>query len=745
MAFTRAYAQLVDQWLSNLLPAGDGAALVALGGYGRQELCPFSDLDVLLVHRGRPDVDELSERIWYPIWDERLSLDHSVRTVREAMRTAENDIRVALTLLDARLVAGDAALFDELVTHRDRSLTKLARRWLPALDGSNEERHRRAGDVAFLLEPDLKDGKGGLRDAAVLGAVGHLLEFATPDEATRSARDALLTIRVALHRVVGRPSETLLLQDQDEVARRLGHADGDGVMAAIATAGRRIAWTADDTWRRIRAWAEGPRRVRSGSRSRDLGDGVARLDDAITLTGRDGDIEDITTVLHAAAAAARLRLPFARDALRRFAAPMAPLPEPWPAAVREEFLALLATGPALVPVFEALDHCDVWTRLLPEWTAVRNRPQRNAFHRFTVDRHLIEAVVQAAPLTAAVDRPDLLLLAALLHDLGKGYPGDHTDAGVVLVGTIGPRIGLVPDDVATLTTLVRLHLLLPDTATRRDLDDPKTIEAVAGEVGTVATLELLAALTEADARATGPSAWTSWRAGLTMSLIARVRERLAGPVPPPDRTPIAPPTLGAHALDDGLTVVGDGMDVTIVAEDRRGLFCAAAGVMALHGLDILGATAATAADGRAVESFHVQPTTGREPRWDLVQRDLRAVIDGTLSLDEQLARRRHTYGDPQAQLGARPPEIDVQFLDHVSDVSTVVDVRGPATMGTLHGITRRFAELELDIRHARVTTAGNQAIDSFYLVDRDGAMVTDPDVRHRLAAAIVADLSALSR
>jgi [protein-PII] uridylyltransferase len=191
-------------------------------------------------------------------------------------------------------------------------------------------------------------------------------------------------------------------------------------------------------------------------------------------------------------------------------------------------------------------------------------------------------------------------------------------------------------------------------------------------------------------------------------------------------------------------VLGNGMDATVVAEDRRGLFCAVAGVMALHGLDILGATAATGTDGRAVDAFHVQPTTGREPRWELVQRDLRAVLDGTLSLDEQLARRRHTYGDPASLLGARPPEINVQFLDHVSDVSTVVDVRGPATLGALHRITRHFAALELDIRHARVTTAGNQAIDSFYLVDRHGGRVTDLALRHRLAAAIVADLTLLA-
>ena len=716
------------------MPAVDGVALVALGGYGRQELCPFSDLDLLLLHRGQPGIDAVAEQVWYPIWDERLSLDHSVRTVREAVRTAENDVRTALTMLDARLVSGDAELVAELRDRLQRALAKLARRWLQSLDEATTERHQRAGDVAFLLEPDLKEGKGGLRDAAVLGAVGSLLEFIAVDEPTRAARDELLTIRVELHRTAGRPTDTLLIQDQDEIGGRLHRGGGDELMAGVAAAGRRISWAGDDAWQRIRAWIDGPRRVRSGARPRDLGLGVVRVDDEIVVA----DTDDLGAVVHAAAEAGRMRLPFERDTVRRLADATGALPDPWPAPVRTDFLALLASGPALVPVFEALDHCGIWTRLVPEWAAVRNRPQRNAFHRFTVDRHLVEAVVQAGPLAASVERPDLLLVGALLHDIGKGYPGDHTDAGVELVATIGTRLGYPGDDVALLQTLVRLHLLLPDTATRRDLDDPKTVDAVVAEVGTVETLDLLAALTEADARATGPTAWTPWRAGLTRALVERVRLGLTGATAGAPDVPVAAP-VGPRS---GTTVVGDGLSATVVADDRRGLFCAVAGVLALHGLDILGATATTRADGVAVDAFHVQPLLDREPRWDVVERDLRAVLDGTLSLDAALARRRQVYGEEPPR-AADPPAIDVQFLDHVSDTSTVIDVRGPASLGALYRITRRFAELDLDIRHARVTTIGNQAVDSFYLVDGDARPVTDPGQRRRLVAAIVRDLEAL--
>ena len=696
-----------------------------------------------MLHRGRPGINELADGVWYPIWNERVALDHSVRTVREAVRTAENDVRAALTMLDARLVAGDAALLDDLVPRLHRSLTKLARRWLRGLGESTEERHRRAGDVAFLLEPDLKEGKGGLRDAAVLGAIGSVLDFIAVDEPTRAARDDLLTIRTELHRIAGRPTDALLLQDQDEIGGRLGIGGGDEVMAVVAAAGRRISWGSDDAWRRMRAWIDGPRRVPSGARSRDLGHGVVRLDQEITFAPRLGVALDQATVLHAAAEAARQGLPFGRAALQQMTAPTSPLADPWPASAREDLFVLLASGPGLVAVFETLDHSGVWVRLLPEWVPVQSRPQRNAFHHYTVDRHLIEAVVQAAALAPMVRRPDLLLVAALLHDLGKGYPGDHTDAGVELIGVIGARFGYPDDDVTLLRTLVRLHLLLPDTATRRDLDDPKTIDLVATEVVTVDTLDLLAALTEADARATGPAAWTSWRAGLTWALVERVRQRLTDGV----REATVPLRAGPVPLDigvtDGTTVIGVGLDATVVADDRRGLFCAVAGVLALHGLDIVGATATTRTDGTAVDAFHVQPTMSLEPRWELVQRDLRAVLDGTLALEEQLARRRQTYGDQHAQLAARPPEIDVQFLDHVSDTSTVVDVRGPASLGALYRITRHFADLDLDIRHARVTTIGNQAVDSFYLVDGETRPVTDPALRHRLTDAIVRDLAAM--
>ena len=605
-------------------------------------------------------------------------------------------------------------------------------------------RHRRAGDVAFLLEPDLKDGKGGLRDAAALHAVGSLVEFITVDDAVDAARDDLLTIRIELHRAVGRPLDTLLLQEQDAVGRRLGRGGGDEVMAAVAAAGRRISWAGDDAWARIRAWIEGPRRTRSGSRPRDLGQGVVRVDDEIVIrAGADGD-DDLGRWLHAAAEAAQMAVPFARDTLRRMTqADPAPLPDPWPAPARADFLALVGSGNGLVPVFDALDHAGLWTELIPEWTAVRNRPQRNAFHHFTVDRHLIEAAVQAAPLTRSVSRPDVLVVAALLHDIGKGSPGDHTEAGVELVATIAARIGLSPADGRLVQDLVRLHLLLPDTATRRDLDDPKTVALVADEVGSVETLDLLAALTEADARATGPTAWTSWRAGLVAALVERVRRR-AGRRRRRGAAGAAHRRHGRRRSRRGRhrrrrRHDGNG-DRRRIVEGCSARWPACSPSTASTSLAPAPPAGPTASPSRPSASN--PPSTGRR-RGTWCSATSRAVLDGTLPLDEQLARRRRVYGDEAAGQAAQPPALDVHFLDHVSDTSTVVDVRGPATLGALYRITRQFAELGLDIRHARVTTVGNQAVDSFYVTDARNQTVSDPGIRRRLADAIVRDLAEL--
>lgn len=715
-------------------------ALVAVGGYGRRELCPASDLDVVLVHGGggATAVQAVAERIWYPIWDAGVGLDHSVRTVKEAMSVAAGDLKAALGLLDARLVAGDADLATDLAERARRQWVKGAARWLPLLAESVTTRHGRFGEVAFLLEPQLKEGRGGLRDVHALRAAA----LATPvvdggGAPVDAAHDTLLSVRVELHRRVGKALDRLLLQEQDAVAASLGCADADTLMAAVSSAARTIARTGDDAWRRVASARAGPR-GRTTGRDRPLGPGLVLRDGEVVLTADADPAADPSLALRGAAAAAQGGTWLARPALDRLADETAPMPDPWPAAARSALVALLGTGHDAIPTLEALDQRGLLVRALPEWAAVRGKPQRNAYHRFTVDRHLLEAAANAAALTRKVARPDLLLVGAFLHDIGKGFPGDHTDAGMEVVGRIGPRMGFGPNDVAVLVDMVRHHLLLPDVATRRDLDDPATVEAVAAAVGDRDRLELLAALTEADSLATGPAAWGAWKAGLVADLAARTAARLAGHLP--SAAPALP--TGAHrALMAGRRPVVhvDGGEVTVVAPDRPGLFCRVAGALAVHGLDVRSASAA-ADDGMAVEVFEVEPAFGTPPDWARVTADVERALTGRLSLEARLAERARAYAGRRRAVTARPADPRVLFDDEASASATVVEVRAPDGVGVLYRITRALADCDLDVRSAKVSTLGHEVVDAFYVTEASGAKLTDDDHRREVERAVLAEL-----
>ena len=524
----------VDRWLDELFTVAveggepGGVALVAVGGYGRGELSLQSDIDVLLLHGGRSDIGELADRLWYPIWDVRLKLGHAVRTPKEALALAADDLDTATGLLQARHLAGDRALTDELARRAELQWHKRAKRWLAALASRVRERHLRAGEVAFLLEPDLKEGRGGMRDVHAL-AWAQAARTILWDEDHGPLDDAYATLlgaRVELHRRTGRPGDRLALQEQDAVAAALGYADADLLMRAIAHAARTIAWTSDDAWARIESSLTGP--LGRARRERALGGGLTLRDGEVHVRDDVDVARDPAVALQAAAVAAHNATQLDRRTLARLAAESPAPAAPWTPATRAALVDLLLAGPPALLLLEALDQQGIWERYFPEWPLVRSKPQRNAYHRFTVDRHLWEAAVQAGALAGRVRRPDLLVLAGLLHDIGKGRGGDHTDNGVEMLAEISPRMGLDPHDAAVLRALCRHHLLLADVATRRDIDDPATIDAVVAAVGDRDVLELLAALTEADSLATGPAAWSDWKAGLVRALVARVDHVIGG-------------------------------------------------------------------------------------------------------------------------------------------------------------------------------------------------------------------------
>src|SRR5579871_5185774 len=509
-----------DRWLAGLLGAEPGVALVAVGGYGRRELLPRSDLDVVLLHGGRDDIAGVADRIWYPVWDSGAELDHAVRTVPQAQRVARSDLKVALGLLSARHVAGDPELTERLRAGALEDWRSAAPARLAELHAAHDERTRISGELAFLLEPDLKEARGGLRDVHAIQAVAAAWVAPAPGPRVRAAYEQILDARHALHEVTGRRLDRLVLEEQDEVARALGLPDGDALLRMLAGAGRVVACAVDHAFRQAeRLRRSRPRR--RGAERRPLADGVVEQDGAVVLARAADPARDPALVLRAAAAAAQAGLPLAPRTLARLAE-CPPLPVPWPPEARNELISLLGAGADAIPVWEALDQEGLLTVLIPDWERVRNRPQRNPLHRFTVDRHLVECAANAAALTRDVSRPDLLLLAALLHDIGKGWPGDHSVSGEVVARDVCKRVGLSETDTELVAAAVRHHLLLPDVATRRDLDDPMTVQQVAAKVGSRTVLELLHALSAADGLATGTAAWNDWKAGLVAELVRRV-------------------------------------------------------------------------------------------------------------------------------------------------------------------------------------------------------------------------------
>jgi [protein-PII] uridylyltransferase len=746
LAFGAVASDVVDEWLVGLLGDEPGVVLLAVGAYGRRELCPESDLDLVLIHDGRRgrDLGALADRLWYPIWDGGFKLDHSVRTPNQARAIADDDLKAALGLLDARVVAGDHAIGDKLVERIETEWRDRAKKRLPALDQMVQARHRGAGDVAHALEPDLKEGRGGSRDIAIVRSLAKVTTVVTPDERFTDAIAALFDARVALQRVAGQ-TDRLLLEHQDQVAELLGLGDADELMTRVSTAARTVATHSDDAWRAVRAWMQGPRGRSAAGRDVPLSPAVVLRDGEVALLADASPATDPALVLRVAADAAYLGAPIARPTLRRFDDELGPVPEPWSDDTRDAFVALLGGGDAMVPLVELLDERGLFVHYLPEWDRVRCKPQRNAFHRFTVDRHLLEAVARADDLVRSVRRPDLLLVGALLHDLGKGGPGDHTDNGVVLAETVATRMGFTPADVAVLVDLVRHHLLLPSFATGRDLEDPATIAAVADAAGTEDTLDLLASLTVADSIATGPTAWSEWKAGLVRSLVERARvelRRRAGQAVTDATTPVRDPHL--DTFDGTLTVDPRPGGVTLVAPDALGLLAVEVAVLGVHAQSVRRARTFTV-DGVAVGEFELEPERGREPDWTRIAADLRAALVDPAPIREQLTARSARYGTFTRPTAARPADPRVFVDNDATGVATLVEVRAADGIGVLARITDAIAASRVRVEQAYVSTLGHEVVDTFYVTTADGAKLTDPDIvtglEHALLGALTPSLS----
>ncbi|MGL5811691.1 MAG: HD domain-containing protein, partial [Nocardioides sp.] len=574
-----------------------GHALVAVGGYGRGELARHSDLDVVLVHDEelggsadvRPDAGpdvradelasgELAERIWYPLWDSGHKVDHAVRSVSEMVTSAHADARVALGLLDARHVAGDPNL-----TLRLRSLTlagwrRDARAQLPRLRALVQQRHELVGELAHAAVPDIKEAAGGLRDAVVLKALVATWLIDVPHADLERSRGAMLDIRDVLHDLAGRATDRIAPDAWADLADRLGLPGALAAQYRVREIGRRITHLSRLAWRRAGEVTE--RRPVNRPRRPDLtpiAPGVAISSGEVVLDRGVGPGDDPLLLLRAAAEAAQRDVMLSPPTAARLVREGRRLSEPWPDEARDLMVRLLASGRGLLPVWETLEETGALDRILPEWERIRLLPHASVIHRFTVDRHVVETCIEASMLIRYAARPDVLMLAALLHDIGKGGTGSHSVEGVPIAVGVARRMGFDEASVDLIAALVRWHLLLSETAVTRDLDDPATVATVADVVPSVEALRLLRTLTEADARATAAPAWTAWRASLVDQLVDRAARVIARPeqagderfgprVEVPDTLQRDPDAISI-TLEDGRV----GGCVRVIARDRVGL------------------------------------------------------------------------------------------------------------------------------------------------------------------------------
>ena len=743
IAACNALSDVTDTWLTEIFNAAtagekkrDDIVLIAVGGYGRRELAPHSDLDILLVHKSVKNIGDIASKMWYPIWDAGIKLGHAVRTPKETIQLCSTDLDTATALVTARIIAGNQKLGDELISEASSSWKKNGRQWLVQLHRRIIERYAKDGEVAFLLEPNLKEGLGGLRDIhALQWAVDAGLELSSDDrrQLTR-CNDILLRVRVALHRHIGRANEILRLEDQAPVAPMAGYATDDQLMAAIAEVGREVAWIADEAWAQLDPPADRSPIAQPLAPGVHLLNGEIHLDDAVNVA------DDPTLLLRVATAAARLGARIDRASLNRLGESSPQWPDPWPAGASDDLVALLLEGEAAIPVLESLDQRNLLVRVLPEWASVRSKPQRNAFHRYTVDRHLWQTVANAAELVHRVVRPDLLVLAALFHDLGKGYPGDHTEVGIELFAEIGTRMGMPESDQRIISLLIEHHLLLADTATRRDLSDDATITMVAGHLHSTVVLDLLHALTQADSLATGPSAWSDWKAELVALLVERARHVLGGGDMTEVMWRLFPDASVLELMATGEIEIRTQPDrVTVVSPDKPGTFSRVAGVLSLYNMDVLGAEAHSDEQGMAASEFRVSSQHG-DIDWEPIENNLRLALSGRLALDSRLADRAANARPRRATSALAPAAPTVRFDDSASSNATFLEVRAPDMVGVLHRITKAIADCGLDIRHARVLTLGNEVVDSFYVREPNGGRINDEAYKNEISRAILHSL-----
>jgi [protein-PII] uridylyltransferase len=773
----RRRAGLVDAALIRLYEGASAelpsarTALVALGGYGRSALSPGSDLDLLVLHDGTdpPTVSLLAERLLYPLWDAGFDVGHAVRTVAEAREAAEDKLETLTSSLDMRLLAGDAQSFAAARDATLRLATDDPDGFARHLREAAAARRERYGSATHRLEPDLKDSAGGLRDVHTLGwlelALGASLEergvlHPTERGAVEDAEEFLTRARSALHLVIPTATDRLIREHQPDVAAAMGFGDEprlpavDGLMRAVFEHARQVLWVRDAVFRRLLEATDRPAEPSVGLDAEGLLAALAAL--------AETDAAPSVALLEAASSvdpSVEVR---------------------WTEPMRRALSRILRAGDGGTAAFEILDRLGLLVAYLPAWADVRCRPQRDPYHRYSVDTHLLRTAAGVAralrtpdpddPIEAEavrqIDDPDGLLLGALLHDIGKIGEGNHVPTGARIAREALERMGVRGPTADLAGFVVREHLLLPDTATRRDLTDDDLVLDTAAAIGTPGRLAALYLLAKADAASTGSAAWTPWRRTLIHELVGKVQrafergdmgEELAGrlteridrlrelladqpetqverfvlrmprayfltvePARAARHFVVIAPQLGASEVR---TQPHEGsrpgvQELLVVAADRAGLLSRIAGSLAVAGLSIVTAQVFTTEDGAAVDLFEVEGVFERridERRWREFRGTLRRAIEGRVDLEHLVRQKRAPYPPPKIEAA-----VTVDVDDDASEFFTIVEVGAPDRLGLLFDIATVFAEQDLDVHVARVATYAGRVVDAFYVRDAVG-------------------------
>jgi len=801
--------------------AGGKIALLALGGYGRLELFPYSDIDLLLLHdrQAAGDMQRVAESILYPLWDSGYEVGHSVRTPDEAVRFAEDDFFFQVALLDARYLAGEKELFDLLrQKYRKKILDGERKKFVETMEMFRAERRQRYGSHSYLLEPHIKEGRGGMRDIQamfwVAKAVFGLNGLQDMEEAGllgrrevlafEHSRNMLVRLRNRLHYLSQRKNDQMFFEYQEEMAQAFGFKDADGMLAVehfmreVYGHLQTVAVITDLFFEHV---GEVVGFVGAGRREKQLEKGIMLRDGTVRLALPPEELRNKPHLLmRLFVQAGKTGSPLHHRTRQIIAEHLDLVDDRFRSSKRaaRSFMELLCDSRQPVPVLETMLETGMLTAYIPEFSRVESLAQHDLYHVYTVDRHQLETVGEIAALQQGreelfmgLSSPHLLYLAALLHDIGKGRKADHSLLGSEIVGAVGRRLGLEQGEQDCLAFLVRHHLLLPENALRRDLEDLEFIRRSAEMVGDLDRLTMLYLLTIADSKATGPSAWSSWKGSLIGDYYLRIKACLEAACTIEyqpanrekgeeegirwlksrvedllDHTPtrisieelpddyllsFTPDVIAWHLnihrekaemlLQKVLLFPEDRQGcwtLLIMSRDRPGLLAKLCGVLALHNLRVLGAHICTWPDRTVVDVLNVVPMAGLEfadQDWKGLEDDINLAVNYRLDVGRQLLSKVSAPGG-WSRRPVQQPRREVIIDNTASRRFTVIEVYAADRPGTLYSLAQTISDFSLDIHRARIATEVEQLIDIFYVSFRDGRRLDDPARMEKVREAL---------